>query len=582
MADEEGIMGIDKTVLEQNAQKLRLIKNGILCFLDFLKEEKARGTLGVNLRGLRHGKIAEDMSWSELLEERACQVPDKRFLLYRDEVFTYADMDNNANRVANFLMSLGSGKKRGIGIFMRNSPRFLDIFFGAQKIGMYVVPINTALKGESLKYIINHSDIEYLAMDAELIDNFNTVSDETEKIRHIIVDDIEQEAKDYRIPSNINVLSDAYTSGVPATNPGIGYDKDDMYLIIYTSGTTGMPKGVVYRYRLTGIKMMLLISGITLKQDDILYTPLPLIHANALFLTVAPAMAVRASVALSRKFSASRFWDEVRTYNATVFNALGSMIPILMKQPEKHTDSQNNVRYVLSAACPKEMWEAFERRFGLKIYEGYGAVDGAGKGLMNLGTCPAGSIGRYSKRLGMRIVDENGHDVPTGTPGELIFRIDDPSMKVEYYKDEKSTNEKVRGGWLYTGDLVRKDKRGYIYFVGRNTESMRIGGENVSAYEVEHVIMKHPAVEDVAVYAVPSELAEDEIMASVKLVDGRELNPKDLIDFLKDKLAKFAIPRYVRIVNEFPMTSTHRIIKKELEKIGVTEDTFDAKSAPRQ
>ena len=123
---------------------------------------------------------------------------------------------------------------------------------------------------------------------------------------------------------------------------------------------------------------------------------------------------------------------------------------------------------------------------------------------------------------------------------------------------------------------MRSDKKGYLYFVGRNTESMRKGGENVSAFEVEHVIMDHPAVEEVAVYAVPSEMAEDEIMASVKLVEGMKLDPGELIDFLKDRLAKYAVPRYLRIVEEFPMTNSFRVMKKELEKIGVTPDTFDA------
>jgi crotonobetaine/carnitine-CoA ligase len=326
------------------------------------------------------------------------------------------------------------------------------------------------------------------------------------------------------------------------------------------------------------VKKLCAVSGVTLSSDDVYYTPLALIHGNALFLTVTLAMGVRATVALSRKFSASRFWDEVRGYGATVFNTLGSMIPILMKQPERPNDRDNKVRFVLSAACPADMWEAFEKRFGVKIYEGYGAVDGGGKGVMNFGTAPVGSIGKPPAALGkFRLVDENGGDVAKGVPGELIFEARDGGSRVEYYKNEKASSEKIRDGWLYTGDLMRMDEKGYLYFVGRNTESMRRGGENISAYEVEHVIMKHPAVEDVAVYAVPSELAEDEIMASVKLVGGKTLEPGELIAFLEDKLAKFAIPRYLRFVKEFPMTSTHRIIKKELQKSGVTPDTFDSR-----
>ncbi|MCD6569100.1 MAG: AMP-binding protein [Deltaproteobacteria bacterium] len=573
-------MNIDKQKLKQGIQKLRLLRNTIVWLSKFLWEEKKRGTLLTNLKGLPKGEVIEDMSWAELLEERASQVPYKKFLLYKDEEFTYSKMDENVNKIANFLLQLGGSKAKGIGIFMRNSPRFLDIFFGAQKIGMYTVPINAALKGDGLKFIINHSDIEYLAIDAELLESFTKISNQTDRLKNVIVDDIEEEAKAYTIPEGMTLLSDAYGHDISSRNPGIGYNKEDICLIMYTSGTTGLPKGVVYKYNKTNVKKLCVMAGITLKKDDVYYTPLSLFHGNAMFLTVTLAMGLKATVALSRRFSASRFWDEVRRYNATVFNTIGSMIPILMKQPEKPTDNQNKVRYILSAACPADMWEAFERRFGVKIYEGYAAVDGGGKAIMNFGTGPVGSIGRPSSQMGeLRIVDENGGDVPVGVPGELIFKVGEAKSSVEYYKNEKATNDKVRDGWLYTGDLVRTDEDGYLYFVGRNTESMRRGGENVSAYEVEHVIMKHPAIEDVAVYAVPSELAEDEIMTSVKLVEGKELAPKELIEFLQDKLAKFAIPRYIRIVDEFPMTSTHRIIKKELEKIGVTKDTYDAKGA---
>lgn len=567
--------------LAYKLQKLRLLVNTVVNFIRFLFEERRRGTLLANLKGFyRQRRVVEEMSWADLLEERARQVPFKKFLLYKDEEITYRQMDDNANRVANFLLKLGGGKGKGIGILMRNSPRFLDVFFGAQKIGMYLVPINSELKGDGLAYVINHSDIEFLAMDAKLIDSFKKISDQTDRLKTMIVNDIEEEAQGHEMPEDFVRLSTAYGPDSSSANPGIGYNAEDICMIMYTSGTTGRPKGVVSRYNRTNVKMLCLAAGITLKENDVYYTAFALCHGNALYLTVTVSMAVRATVALSRKFSASRFWDDIRRYKVTVFNTLGSVIPILMKQPEMPSDRRNNVRYVLSAACPAQIWEAFERRFKVKLYEGYGAVDGGGKGILNFGTAPVGSIGKPSAGLGkVRLVDEQGNEVPIGEAGELIFEVGKGKSSVEYYKNEQATNEKVKDGWLYTGDLVKKDEDRYLYFVGRNTESMRRGGENVSAYEVEHVIMKHPAVEEAAVYAVPSELAEDEIMASVKLVEGKDLQPRELIDFLGDKLAKFAMPRYIRIVEQFPTTSTHRIIKKEIERDGVTEDTYDARSA---
>ncbi|HMA86150.1 MAG TPA: AMP-binding protein, partial [Desulfosalsimonadaceae bacterium] len=536
-------------------------------------DDVREGRLIKNLSA-RWRKEPTDLSWAELLESRARQVPDKNFLLYEEETFTYRRMDENANRAASFLLTNGGGRGKGLGILMKNSPRFLDLFFGAQKIGMYLVPMNPELKGEGLAYLINHSDIQMLAADAELVSSVENISDPLDKVSKFIVDDIEKEAAGFAFPDHYIPLSHAYK--MAPDNPRVGYNPDDMCLIIYTSGTTGRPKGVVYRYKTSSVRLLMFYAQVLLKEDDVYYTCLPLCHGNALLITTTMSLARRATVALSRKFSASRFWEQIRTYDATIFNTIGSIIPILMKQPEKETDRRNNVRCVFSAACPADMWEPFEKRFGVTLYEGYGAVDGGGKGIMNLGTAPVGSLGKPNRPGDIKIVDENGAEVSTGETGELLFKVKTGGSRVEYYKNEEASMEKARDGWLYTGDLVRQDAEGFVYFVGRNTESMRKSGENVSAYEVEHVIMEHPAVEDVAVYAVPSEMSEDEIMAAVKLVDGHTLTGIDLRDFLSQRLAKYAVPRYVRFVEEFPKTTSHRIIKRELEAEGITADTYDA------
>src|SRR5208283_2289062 len=233
---------------------------------------------------------------------------------------------------------------------------------------------------------------------------------------------------------------------------------------------------------------------------------------------------------------------------------------------------------VLSAGCPATLWEPFENRFGIKLWEAYAAIDGTGF-IANFGDGPKGSIGKPLNSI-IKLVDDKGNDVSTGATGELLFKVD-PNKKssVEYYKNPNASGEKTKGEWEYTGDLMYQDEQGYIYFVGRSTDSMRRRGENVSAYDVEQAILKHPAVMEAAVYAVPSEMTEDEIMASVRLVDGQKLSSKDLWGFLQDKLARFAIPRYIRFVDDFPRTETFRIKKGELKSTGVTPDTFDTESA---
>ena len=411
-----------------------------------------------------------------------------------------------------------------------------------------------------------------LVIDEEFLDVYNKVADRVENIRHVIVNRSTKAAGS--LPKDMVMLSDAYSHS--PDKPAGTYNKDDICFILYTSGTTGLPKGVLYRYGKSTVKLLSLAAYAFLKKSDTYYTCLPLFHGNALFLTVTQSMHRGARVALARKFSASRFWDDIRKYDVTVFNTIGAIIPILMKQPERPDDNKNRVRFTLSAACPADEWPRFEKRFGIKIYEGYGAVDGGGKSIMNLGNAPVGSIGKPSPGVEYRLVDNDMNDVPDGTPGQLIFASRGNKKSVEYFKNEKASNDKLRDGWIFTGDLVRRDKKGYLYFVGRNAEFMRIKGENVSAYEVEHTIQKHPSVLEAAVYAVPSELAEDEIMAAVSLVGGRALKEEDLITALQEDLPKFAVPRYVKFVKEFPKTETQRIRKKELEKLGIMPGTYDS------
>ncbi len=545
----------------------------------FCMKEFRRGTLGANIAGLKNMDIKEEMSWGDLLEEKVRDHPDRLFLTFEDREYTYRDMDNNANRVANFFLELGGGRGAGAAMLMENSPQFLDVFIGLQKIGMYTVPVNTSLKGESLLYILNHCEARYIVLDQAYMPVLEKIRGGLTGIKSIIINASGQGAP---VPAGAIPLHAAYSKS-PA-KPATGYRKEDICFITYTSGTTGLPKGVVYRYRNIPVKLLSLVAHLLYRKSDILYTAMKLFHGNALFVTVTCGMHTSARVVLARKFSASGFWSEIRKHRVTSFNTIGAMIPILMKQPESPLDRKNDVRFILSAACPSELWKKFEDRYGLKIYEAYGAVDGGGKVILNLGTAPVGSIGRPPMKVKYRLVDADMNDVPDGDPGELVFASTGGSGKkgaVEYFKNEDASREKSDSNWIFTGDLMKRDAKGYLYFVGRNTESMRIKGENVSAFQVEQIIQKHPSVLEAAVYAVPSELAEDEIMASVALVEGSSLCEHELVEFIRDDLPRFAVPRYIRIVKEFPKTETFRIKKKEIEEQGITAGTYDAEKKLR-
>jgi crotonobetaine/carnitine-CoA ligase len=251
------------------------------------------------------------------------------------------------------------------------------------------------------------------------------------------------------------------------------------------------------------------------------------------------------------------------------------MIPILLKTPPSPYDRAHKVKRIVSAACPADAWEAFEQRFGVEIWEAYGAVDGAGLVILNPGTGPIGSLGRPGRAVRWKLAGENGEPVSSGQPGELqVFVGNKKESKVRFWKNEKASNEKVNDGWLHTGDLMQADEKGYLYFVGRNTDSMRRRGENVSAYEVEKIVDAYPDVLESAAFGVPSPLGEQDIMVSVVPVEGRNIDPAAFLKFLQERLPKYAVPSYLDIVSEFPKTGTHRVIKGDLKKRGVSASTI--------
>jgi len=551
---------------------------------NFIAVQMEHGTLGATLRNSFKEKkltFAGEAFFCNLIEHQAEKQGGKTYLYYQDERFSYRDMNANANRVAHGLLSLGAGPRDGVSIWTDNSPSYYDVFWASQKLGMYSVPTNTALRGNGLVHLLTNADVRFIVIHPTLIEPFNAVRDKVGNIETVIVDDREAEVPD-DLPEGWRLMSELYDEKLPITQPSERPTAGDLAVLMYTSGTTGLPKGVVYRHNDTMMGMMEVLGRTIAEPDDIMYTCLPLYHANALFVTSVTAMGAGCGVALDKRFSASKFWDRVRFYKATTFNLLGAMIPIIMKQPEKPNDRDHHIKRIVTSACPAELWEKFEDRFGVEIWEGYGAVDGGGVLIMNIGNAPKGSIGKpFGAKV--RLVGDDGKDVPRGERGELWIQGRKGKSKsdgsVEYYKNEEATGKKIKDGWIRTGDYIYEDEKGFLYFVGRDSESMRRRGENVSTYEVEIEINKHPAAQECAVYGVPAELGEDDIMASIVLVPGKTVEPAELIEFLEGKLAYFAVPRYYRFMEELPKTGTHRVIKGELQKVGVSEDTFDAEKA---
>ncbi|MFO7963456.1 MAG: AMP-binding protein [Desulfobacterales bacterium] len=509
----------------------------------------------------------------DLIEYQAAHRGEKPYILHEDKVVSFSAYNSATRRAANGMTALGGRPGEGVALLMENCLEYYYLFYGLPRAGMYSVPVNVSLKKEGLRYIIENSDVRYLVVDDRLYPKILEMGP-VEAIEKIFI----RRTTDQPLPEGTVDLNEVFRA--PDTPPDHEMDPNAIAYLMYTSGTTGFPKGVVNRNGIGNPDGMVMLSEILTRPDDILYTALPLFHANALVLTATFALAAGIPFALDKKFSASRFWDRIRFYGATQFNGLGAMIPILMKQPERPDDADNPVRKVISAACPANLWEAFEKRFNLKIWEAYGAVDGGGVLIFNFGNAPVGSVGKVGPNLEWKLVDDAGNEVPQGEIGELITRnpmaeADAGRSSVEYYKNAEASQKKVKNGWVYSGDYFYADEEGNLFFADRKTDSMRRRGENISSFEVENIVEKFPDVAVCAAFGVPSELGEDEVMIAVQPKPGKTIDLPALMRHCAENMAYFMVPRYVDIVDDIPRTETLRIIKTGMKKKGVAESTWD-------
>jgi crotonobetaine/carnitine-CoA ligase len=514
----------------------------------------------------------------ELIEDRAKRLGNKVFLRFKDREFTYQDMDRFANRYAHGYQKIGIKKNDKVSFMLPNSPELIFLWFGAAKVGAVEVPINTSYKGDFLRHIVDQSDSRILAIVPEYIDRVKLIQDELKKLERIMIlgDFDKKDIEGLKFP----VLTLEEFADNPDDPVDVTVYPWDPHNIIYTSGTTGLSKGALAPH-----KFWLVTAEATLKlregtKDDIFYTFMPLYHFNAQVLTVMTAMIAEAEMVLSDKFSASRFWDDIRKYKATQFNYLGAVIPILNKQPEKPDDHDNPVRIAFGAGCPQNVMDQFEKRFGATCMEGFGMSEIGIAIHVTLDDRKPGSCGKVLDPYEIKLVDDYDNEVPIGEPGEILFRPKEPfTMMLGYYNMPEKTLESYQNLWFHTGDLARRDADGYYYFVDRKKDSLRRRGENISSFEVEKAINTHPKVLESAAVAVSSELSEDEVKICVVLKPGDTLTPEELIEHAADRMPYFAVPRYVEFMESLPKTPTERVQKFQLRQAGITPNTWDREKA---
>jgi carnitine-CoA ligase len=494
----------------------------------------------------------------QLIRLRVKQHPREVWLKFKDSEFTWEQVLANIHRAANGLLALGVKPGERVAIMMGNRPEFLWVHFAIGFIGAVSVPVNTSQRGATLHHVLADSDSAAVIFEEGLRDAVLAVKATVPSLRATVVADGKAgHGADWTLERLLD-----YPDSEPNVDVGEHAGGANM---MYTSGTTGPPKGVVASGG-DSLALPTVFKALGIRPGETMYTALPLFHGNALMISGFGSMLLDAKFAVAERFSASRWWDDCRKFDAVEFNTLGGMIPILLKQPPRPDDRKHKVRVVLSAACPSNVWREFEQRFGVRIIEVYGMVDSPGFLMNDVGR--VGSMGKPVGEVEFRVVDDNDQPLPPGKVGELCFRHPKGQLS-RYHKLPDATAEAYRGGWFHSGDLAKTDEDGFYYFCGRKKASIRRRGENISAWEIETVVDQHPAVLESAAYAVPSELGEDEVKIAVVLKPGARLAPEELIEYCHGRMAYYAVPRFIEFIDELPKTGTQRIQYAALKAGGI-------------
>jgi crotonobetaine/carnitine-CoA ligase len=521
---------------------------------------------------------------AELLTARARRSPDTVFLRTEQGDITYSQADDHADRYAAGLVAHGAEPGAPVVALMGNSADAVFTWFAVARIGAVYVPVNTALVGTGLAHTFRVTRARVAVVDAELLPQLLAVVGELDDLTTVLVrgaipGDLPRQPASVCF-ADFALLGRPTEAPVPAAQQQPTPNELDPAMMLFTSGTTGVSKACVLSHRYVVRQGELHAQNLGLTSNDVLYCPFPLFHLDAATLTVVAALTVGATAAIGTRFSASRFWDEVRSFDATVFNFMGATLTILWKQPSGTADRTHRVR--LAWGVPMPDWkEAWEKRFGFPLFEVYGLTDGGVVAYDPLDTPRRhGSCGRIIPEYDVTIADTDGIPLPAGHTGEILIRPREPgTVMSEYYGMPDATAEAFRGGWLHTGDLGRLDRDGYLYFCGRAKDGIRRRGENISAFEVEQIVESHPGVLEAAAIGVPSELTEEDLKVCVVLRPGTQLSAEELIAHCAQRSAAYMVPRFVEFLPELPKTPTQKVEKFRLKEAGVTPATWDREAA---
>jgi long-chain acyl-CoA synthetase len=468
-----------------------------------------------------------------------------------DAELTYAMLDAAAARVAGLLRVRGIGPGDRVGIMLPNVPYFAAAYFGVLRLGAVVVPMNVLLKGREVAFYLRDPA-------ARLVFAWHDFAEAAEKGA------AEAGAECLLVrPGEFEQL----LAGAEPVQELADRAEDDTAVILYTSGTTGTPKGAELTHANLARNAEIATALFSLTEQDVVLGALPLFHSFGQTCALNACVRVGGLLTLLPRFDADKALRIIERDRVTVFEGVPTMYAAMLHSPLAGATDTSTLRLCASggAAMPVEIMRAFEEKFGCVVLEGYGLSETSPVASFNHPDRPRkpGSIGTPISGTQMKLIADDGADVPAGEVGEIVIR--GHNVMKGYWGRPEATAEAIRDGWFRSGDMARVDEDGYFFIVDRKKDMIIRGGFNVYPREIEELLYEHPAVAEAAVVGVPHPELGEEIAAVVALKPGRDAGPDELREFVKEQVAAYKYPRRVVLVDELPKGPTGKIVKREIE-----------------
>jgi long-chain acyl-CoA synthetase len=511
------------------------------------------------------------MNLSTRLQETAKNAAGKTAYYFMGQCTTYAELDGAITQFASGLEKLGVKQGDHVALLLGNSPHFVIGLYGALRLGATVIPVNPIYTADEIGYILNNGDVKLvvaLDMAIPLAEKVHAFLPKVEKF--VFCETSENGISQHNVESltlysKMKSFTEVIASG-DLTYQGPELKDDDTAIILYTSGTTGKPKGAMLTHKNLYSNASDVGDYLRMNDRDRVITTLPMFHVFCLTVALNAPLLSGATLLIAPKFSPKEIFELAKEYEATVFAGVPTMYNFLYQYPEGNPEDFKSLRLCISggASLPVALLNNFERKFNVRVSEGYGLSEASPVTCFNPLDRPrkAGSIGTSILHVENKIVNELGEELPVGTVGELI--VSGPNVMKGYYKMPEETAAAIRDSWLYTGDLARMDEDGYFYIVDRKKDLIIVGGFNVYPREVEEVLYNHPDVVEAAVLGVPDSNLGEAVKCYV-VSKNPNTTEEQLLEYCREHLAKYKVPASIDFLEELPKNTTGKILRRALK-----------------